>query len=120
MHMKTGWLAEEPDGAPPMPLTELHLARQQHRAGPLETALARSAASDIREAREAAANAPDPDERAANFVARGYTPGLLQHLAQRLGDTVAELEAEREKIEKGKRRAEHVMRMQANGQIRAW
>jgi hypothetical protein len=53
-------------------------------------------------------------------VARGYTPGLLQYLAQRLGDTTAEIEAENEKIEKGKRRAAHVMRMQANGQIRAW
>jgi len=116
----TGWLGEAPDEIPPMPLTQLALARQERRAGPLETALARSRANDIREAREAAANAPDPDERAANFVARGYTPGLLQHLAQRLGDTTAEIEAENEKIEKGKRRAEHVMRMQANGQIRAW
>ena len=118
--MKTGWIPEESGGPPPMPLTEMALARQQRRAGPLETALARSRANDIREAREAAANAPDPDERAANFVARGYTPGLLQYLAQRLGDTTAEIEAENEKIEKGKRRAEHVMRMQANGQIRAW
>jgi len=98
----TGWIGEEPDAAgPAMPVTEMLLARQQRRAGPLETALARSAANDIREAREAAANAPDPDQRAAAFVTRGYQPGLLNELSQRLGDTVAELEAEREKIEKG-------------------
>ena len=88
----TGWLGGAPDEVPPMPVTEMMLARQQHRAGPLETALAGSAASDIREAREAAANAPDPDERAANFVARGYQPGLLYELSQRLGDTTAELQ----------------------------
>jgi hypothetical protein len=112
---KTGWLGEEPAGPPPMPLTEMALGRQQHRAGPLETALARSAASDIREAREAAANAPDPDERAANFVARGYTPGLLFELAQRLGDTTAELEAERAKLEKSARRARVAAREHAAG-----
>ena len=117
----TGWLgAEEPDEAPPMPLTEMMLGRQERRAGPLETALARSAADDARAAREAVAYAPDPDERAAGFVARGYSPGLMFDLAQRLGDTTAEIEAENEKIEKGKRRAEHVMRMHANGQIGAW
>ncbi len=116
----TGWIGEEPDAAPALPVTEMLLARQQRRAGPLETALARSRADDARAARDEAAFAPDPDERAANFVARGYQPGLLGELAQRLGDTTAEIEAENEKIEKGKRRAEHVMRMHANGQIRAW
>ena len=95
----TGWLGEGPDEVSPMPVTEMMLARQQHRAGPLETALARSRANEIREAREAAANAPDPDERAANLVVRGYTPGLLQELSQRLGDTTAELEAENEMLE---------------------
>jgi hypothetical protein len=69
----TGWLGEAPDEVPPMPVTEMLLARQERRAGPLEVALAGSAANDIREAREAAANAPDPDERAASFVARGVT-----------------------------------------------
>jgi hypothetical protein len=116
----TGWLGEAPDEVPPMPVTEMLLARQQRRAGPLETALARSAASDIREAREAAANAPDPDERAANLVSRGYTPGLASQLAQRLGDTMAEIEAENAKIEKGKRRQEHLHRAHAAGQITAW
>jgi hypothetical protein len=119
--MRTGWMgAEEPGEAPPMPFTEMALARQQRRAGPLETALARSAADDRRAAREEEASRRDPDEYAANLVSRGYSPGLLQHLAQRLGDTTAEIEAETERIEKGKRRAEHVMRMHANGQIGAW
>ena len=114
--MKTGWIREEePDAGPAMPFTEMALARQQHRAGPLETALARSAASDIREAREAAANAPDPDERAANLVSRGYSPGLLYELSQRLGDTTAELEAERGKLEKAARRAQFAAREHAAG-----
>ena len=116
----TGWLGEAPDEVPPMPVTEMLLARQERRAGPLETALARSAANDIREAREAAANAPDPDERAANLVARGYSPGLASQLAQRLGDTMAEIEAENAKIEKAKRRQEHLHRAHAAGQITAW
>jgi hypothetical protein len=111
----TGWITGEPAEVPAMPLTEMMLARQQHRAGPLETALARSAANDIREARDAAAFAPDPDERAANFVANGYQPGLLYELSQRLGDTTAELEAERDKLEKAARRAQFAAREHAAG-----
>jgi hypothetical protein len=103
-----------------MPLTGMALARQQHRASPLEVALARSAADDRRAAREAAASAPDPDERAAGFVARGYTPGLLGQLAQRLGDTMAAIEAETEKIERGKRRQERIHRDHAAGRITAF
>ena len=111
----TGWLGEAPDEVPPMPVTQMMLARQERRAGPLEVALARSRADEIREAREAAANAPDPDERAASFVSRGYTPGLLNELAQRLGDTTAELEAERDKLEKAARRAQFAAREHAAG-----
>lgn len=111
----TGWLGEAPDEVPPMPVTEMLLARQERRAGPLEVALAGSAASDIREAREAAANAPDPDERAASFVARGYQPGLLFELSQRLGDTTDALEAERDKLEKAARRAQFAAREHAAG-----
>ena len=117
----TGWIGEEPDAAgPAMPVTNMLLANRERRAGPLETALARSAASDIREAREAAANAPDPDERAANLIARGLTPGMISDLAQRLGDVMGEIEAENAKIEKGKRRQEHLYRAHAAGQITAW
>jgi hypothetical protein len=116
----TGWIAEDPDEAPPMPLTQLALARQERRASPLETALARSAADDARAAREAAANAPDLDERAANLVVRGLAPGMISDLAQRLGDVMGQIEAENAKIEKGKRRQEHLHRAHAAGQITAW
>jgi hypothetical protein len=98
-------------------VTEMLLARQGRRAGVLETALARGAAADAREAREQAASAPDPDERAANFLAAGYQPGLLQQLLQRLGDVQAELETEREKLEAGARRQERIAREHAAGRI---
>jgi len=114
--MKTGWIPEEPE-RPAMPLTEMLLDRQQRRAGPLETALARARADEIREAREAAANAPDPDERASIFVTRGYTPGLIFQLSQRLGDTESELAAERDKLEKAARRAKFAAREHAAGRV---
>ena len=117
----TGWIGEEPDAAgPAMPVTNMLLANRERRAGPLETALARSRAEDAREARDAAASAPDPDERAANLLSRGYAPGLASQLVQRLGDTMAEIEAENAKIERGKRRQEHLHRAHAAGQITAW
>ena len=47
---QTGWLSEDPGGeVPDMRMTQLALARQENRAGPLETALARSRAQDVRE-----------------------------------------------------------------------
>ena len=113
---QTGWLSEDPGGeVPDMRMTQLALARQENRAGPLETALARSRAQDVRERREEAASAPDPDERAAGLVAAGYSPGLLFALAHRLGDTTAELEAERDKVEKAARRAQFAAREHAAG-----
>ena len=116
----TGWISEEPDKAPDMRLTELLLDRQQRRAGPLETALARSAADDRRAAREAEASRRDPDEIAANLIARGYSPGLLNELAQRLGDCVAELEQEKEKLARGERRQEIAAREHAAGRANVW
>ena len=62
----------------------------------------------------------DADEHAANLLARRYAPGQLTDLALRLADTEAELAAERDKLEKGRRRAEHVRRAHQAGQIRAW
>jgi hypothetical protein len=118
--MKTGWLSEDPDDSPPMPMTAMVLARQGRRAGVVETALARSAAADARQALEEAAAAPDPDERAANLLAAGYRPGALFELQQRLGDVQAELETEREKIEKGARRAERLALEQAAGRLSAF
>ena len=117
--MKTGWLNEDPGEKPAMPLTAMMLGRQERRAGAVETALARSRAADVREALEEAAAAPDPDERAANFIAGGYQPGLLFELQQRLGDVQAELESEREKIEAGARRSERLAREQAAGRLSA-
>jgi hypothetical protein len=117
--VKTGWLSEDPDDSPPMPMTAMVLARQGHRAGVVETALARSAAADVRQALDEAASAPDPDERAANLLAAGYRPGALFELQQQLGDVQAELESEREKIEKGARRSERLARDHAAGRISA-
>jgi hypothetical protein len=59
-------------------------------------------------------------QRAANLLAAGYQPGLLYELQQRLGDVQAELETEREKIEKAARRSERLARDHAAGRIGAW
>ena len=118
---RTGWIGSEPDAGPPaLPVTEMLLAHRENRAGPLETALARSDADDARAARDELAFAPDPDERAAGLVSRGYSPGMASLLAQRLADVMTEIEAENAKIEKGKRRQEHLHRAHAAGQITAW
>jgi hypothetical protein len=118
---RTGWIGDEPDAAgPALPVTEMLLARRENRAGPLETALARSDADDARAARDELAFAPDPDERAAGLVARGYSPGLVPQLAQRLADTVAEIEAENARIERSARRQERIARDHAAGRITAF
>jgi hypothetical protein len=85
--MKTGWGAEPPDAERPnMPLTELTLAMKQRGPGDtLAIAMARGRALELREEREAAASARDPDEVAAALIGRGYTPGLLSQLSQQLG-----------------------------------
>jgi hypothetical protein len=118
----TGWTGEPPDaeGPAPLPVTSMLLARQEHRAGVLETSLARAAAAEAREIREEAAAAPDPDNRAAGMIARGLLPGMVSQLSQRLADVTAELEAEREKLEKGERRAERAQREHAAGRLDAW
>lgn len=116
--MQTGWTGEGPDGAPAMPVTELLLA--QHERGPgdtLETALARSRGADARQARDEAGAIRDPDEVAASMVSRGYRPGHVSDLGQRLADKSAELAAEREKIAKGERVNARVRGMLERGQI---
>lgn len=116
----TGWTGEPPEG-PSLPLTSMLLAQRERGPGDtLEMALARSRAEVAREEREAAAEAPDPDERAAAFVTRGYMPGMVSQLSQRLGDTLAELQGEQAKIEKGQRRQEQVRRAHAAGRITAF
>jgi hypothetical protein len=119
----TGWIGDAADGEGPVPLpvTNVLLGMKERKPGDVVAyALARSRAEEARQAREEAAAAPDPDEHAANLVGRGYMPGLASQLAQRLGDTVAELEAEREKIEKGRRRQERIARDHAAGRITAF
>jgi hypothetical protein len=116
----TGWIGgEEPDAAgPALPITNLMLSMRQRAPGDvLENALARSRAAEAREARDEAAAAPDPDERAANLITRGYSPGLLLQLSQRLGDTVAELADEKDKLEKAARRQEWAAREHAAGRV---
>ncbi len=116
---ETGWIGEEPEAeAPAMPLTNMALARQHRGPGDaLAMALARSRAAEAREIRDEAAAAPDPDERAAGLIARGYSPGLASQLSMRLGDTMAELADEEAKIEKAARRQEHLHRAHERGQI---
>jgi hypothetical protein len=54
------------------------------------------------------------------MIANGYQPGLLHELQQQLGDVQSELETEREKVEKGAKRAEHIRRAQEAGRIDAF
>jgi len=110
----TGWISEPDAAGPALPLTNMALARQ-HR-GPGDT-LARSRAAEAREIRDEAAAAPDPDERAAGLIARGYSPGLASQLAIRLGDTLAELADEEAKLEKAARRAERMHREHEAGRL---
>ena len=116
---RTGWIGDEPgDAGPALPVTNLMLGmRQRGPGGVLENALARSRAVEAREARDEAAAAGDPDERAAAFVVRGYLPGQISQLSMRLADTEAELAAEEDKIEKAARRAERTYQMHERGQI---
>ena len=120
--MQTGWTGEPPaEQAPAMPVTSMLLA--QHERGPgdtLETALARSRAADVRQARDEAAAVRDPDEVAASMVARGYRPGMISDLSMKLADTEALLAAEEDKIAKAARRAERIGRMHAAGQLSAF
>jgi phage head maturation protease len=60
------------------------------------------------------------EENALRCLAAGYAPGQISQLAQSLADVTADLQAERELIERGRRHAAHVSRMHAAGQITAW
>ena len=78
------------------------------------------AAMPSREERAAELAQPDPDDRTAALLTRGYRPGQLSQLSQRLGDVSAELEAEREKLERGARRSEQVRQLHEAGRLTAW
>jgi hypothetical protein len=114
----TGWIGEEPGAGPALPVTNLMLSMRQRGPGDvLEAARARSRADEAREAREEAAAARDPDEHAAVLVTRGYSPGLISQLSQRLADTAAELADENDKLEKAARRQKWAMREHAAGRV---
>jgi hypothetical protein len=119
---QTGWLGGEgPEAeAPEMPVTNMLLSGSRGEPQPgavLAQSLARAAAA---EAREAAASAPDRDEYCANLVARGYRPGLVSGLSMRLGDTLAEIAGEEDKLERSARRQERIHRDHAAGRITAF
>jgi hypothetical protein len=80
-------------------------------------AVAQGDAADRRDERLRQQDARDQDEQMANLLARGYSPGLLSSLSQRLADTSAELEDERDKVERGERRREQVRGLLERGQI---
>jgi hypothetical protein len=116
----TGWITEEPDAAgAAMPVTNFILSQWAAPTGPatlgqaVNRVLSRAEWPD----RYAGPEPQDPDEKAAALVMRGYSPGLLTELSRRLGDVQGELEAEREKIQKGARRAESIHRAHQAGRL---
>lgn len=114
----TGWMGEAPDGGRALPVASMLLAQRERGPGDaLEMAAARSRAADVRQALDEAAGARDPDEVAAAMINRGYTPGAMADLSQRLMDTVAEAAAEREKIERSERRQARINRDHQAGRI---
>lgn len=97
--IETGWTGEGPEhAAPAMPLTALLMSNRG--SGSRGTHWRAQAQARAEDAREAAA-APDPDERAAGPVARGYLPGQISQLSGRLAETEAALADEEAKIERG-------------------
>jgi hypothetical protein len=117
--METGWTNQPPeDETPAMPLTSMLLGMRERGPGDtLEIAAARSRAAEARELRDEQAGSLDPDEHAAALVNRGYAPGMTSQLSARLAETLAELQAEREKIERGQRRQERIRREHDAGRI---
>jgi hypothetical protein len=110
-HGYAGW--PEAPGAPALPVTEMLLANKRYEPGDnLAMALARS--------RDEPDEQPDPDERAANLVARGVRPGMVSELSAKLADCETELAAEQEKLEKAARRQERIRRDHDRGLITAW
>jgi hypothetical protein len=113
----TGWSGEDAE-RPAMPLAAQLLRNRERGPGDtLAISQARGRAAEARELREEAAAAVDPDERAANLIGRGVTPGMISDLGRRLADAEGELAAEREKIEKGERVNARVSRMLERGQV---
>jgi hypothetical protein len=120
----SGWIREdEPGAAPALPVTNFILSQRAAPAGPvtLPQAVGRVLTQAERPGRyDAGPEREDPDERAANLVSRGYVPGQLYELQQRLGDVEAEAEAEREKIAAGAARAVVIHRAHEAGRLDAF
>lgn len=118
---QTGWMGEEPGGAPAMPVTARLLAgsrgSEPQPGAVLEQTLARSRAAEARQASEEAAGAFDADEYASALVVRGYQPGMLSSLTMKLADTMAELDEEEDKIERAAQREQRTRQMHERGQL---
>jgi hypothetical protein len=113
----TGWLGEEPEETRSVGFADFILknrkpAGEGHTLGQV---FARAA-----QARDREPEREDPDDRLAALVTRGYSPGMISQLSQQLGDVQAEIEAEREKIEKGARRARHIHEAHQAGRLDAF
>jgi hypothetical protein len=81
----TGWTQEPPeDEAPAVPQTSFLLAARAER-GPVDPWQC------ARDARDDDGDPFDPDEHAANLLARGYRPGQVSQLSRELADDEAEL-----------------------------
>jgi hypothetical protein len=115
--MREGWsqAGPEDDEGQALPVTGLLMSVRgsQDEGRTLGQVLARAMRPDK------PAELPDPDERAANMLARGYSPGTMSVLSSRLGEAQAELAGEREKLEADAKWNERVQRDHAAGRISA-
>lgn len=110
----TGWTGEGPGGGPAVPVTGFAGFIGSMRGAPEDKP------DPLTRARMAPDRPDEPyddDERQANLMGRGLAPGQVSGLAQRLGDTLAELQGEREKIGKGEKVTARVRGMLEHGQI---
>jgi hypothetical protein len=73
-----------------------------------------------RDARDEPGDPSDPDEKAANLLARGYSPGQQARLSQELAEAEAELAGLRETEAKAEARRSRARREHAAGRVDAW
>jgi flagellar motility protein MotE (MotC chaperone) len=113
----TGWLGEEPEETRPVGFADFILKNRKPAAEghTLGQVFARAA-----QARDREPEREDPDDRLAALVTRGYSPGMISQLSQQLADTQAEIQAEREKIDKGARRAARIHQAHQAGRLDAF
>jgi hypothetical protein len=114
----TGWLgSEEPEETRPVGFADFIL---KNRRAPGEGHTLGQVFARAAQARDREPERDDPDDRLAALVARGYSPGMISQLSQQLADTQAEIEAEREKIDKGARRAARIHQEHQAGRLDAF